>query len=190
LGVPQISFRPLVADDLELLATWLATPHVARWWPDDHDLEAVRDGYAPMVDGTDSTRGFVVEDAGRSIGYLQRYALDDEPNWALVLTEALGGRVDLRRALGLDYLIGEIDSVGRGVGTAMLLAFTEATWSTEAEVDSFVVAVQQENVASWSALERAGFRRVWSGTLVTDDPSDQGPAHVYLCGRTAQRTNA
>jgi aminoglycoside 6'-N-acetyltransferase len=109
--------------------------------------------------------------------------LADEPDWTAALAPALDGAVDTDSAMGLDYLIGDPHSVGRGVGTAMLVAFTELTWRTEPAVTSLVVAVQQENVASWRALERAAFDPVWSGTLVTDDPSDQGPAYVYVCRR-------
>ena len=36
-----------------------------------------------------------------------------------------------------------------------------------------VVDLQQDNVASWKALEAAGFRRGWAGDLESSDPSDQ-----------------
>jgi aminoglycoside 6'-N-acetyltransferase len=45
------------------------------------------------------------------------------------------------------------------------------------------VAVQQENPASWRALEGAGFQRVWAGMLDSDDPSDQGPSYLYSMRR-------
>ena len=36
-----ISFRPVGEDDFALLATWLAAPHVARWWGEPADGVAV-----------------------------------------------------------------------------------------------------------------------------------------------------
>jgi aminoglycoside 6'-N-acetyltransferase len=42
---------------------------------------------------------------------------------------------------------------------------------------------QQENVASWRALEKAGFERIFAGPLESDDPSDSGPAFVYALRR-------
>jgi RimJ/RimL family protein N-acetyltransferase len=43
--------------------------------------------------------------------------------------------------------------------------------------------MQQENIASWKALESVGFRRVWSGDLVSSDPSDRGPSFIYILDR-------
>ena len=51
------------------------------------------------------------------------------------------------------------------------------------DVRCVVAAPQQENVASWRALEKAGFTRAWSGVLDSDDPSDDGPAFVYRIDR-------
>ena len=47
-----------------------------------------------------------------------------------------------------------------------------------------VAVPQQANVASWRALERAGYTRWWSGQLDSDDPGDAGPAHLYGIRRT------
>ena len=51
------------------------------------------------------------------------------------------------------------------------------------EVDVVVAAPQQANVTSWRALEKAGFQRRWSGMLDSDEPEDEGPAHVYVIDR-------
>jgi aminoglycoside 6'-N-acetyltransferase len=43
--------------------------------------------------------------------------------------------------------------------------------------------VQIENRPSWRALEKAGYRRTWSGLVDSGDPSDDGPSHVYVLDR-------
>ncbi|HWB36124.1 MAG TPA: hypothetical protein VHA75_08875 [Rugosimonospora sp.] len=48
-----------------------------------------------------------------------------------------------------------------------------------------MAAPQLANVASWRALERAGFSRLWAGQLDSDDPADAGPAYVYAVDRPA-----
>ena len=53
--------------------------------------------------------------------------------------------------------------------------------------EAVVVDVLQENRASWRALERAGFHRVWEGTLNSDHPSDEGPCFLYLTSRPPSR---
>jgi aminoglycoside 6'-N-acetyltransferase len=113
------------------------------------------------------------------MGYAQAYRLADEPAWRATITAAMG---DVHAA-GIDYFIGEPDCVGRGIGSKMIAEFVVTVWQTYADVSSVVVAVQQENAASWRALERVGFDRVWAGHLDSDDPSDQGPAYVYVLAR-------
>jgi hypothetical protein len=49
---------------------------------------------------------------------------------------------------------------------------------------------QQANIASWRALERAGYVRVRAGMIDSDDPSDAGPAFVYACYRDTDRVEA
>jgi aminoglycoside 6'-N-acetyltransferase len=176
----NISFRPLSVGDLPTLAAWLAAPHVKEWWPEPHDLASVRNRYLPVVQGIDTTEGFVILNDGSPLGYIQRYRLADEPEWQQTVAVAVEA---LDETAGIDYLIGDAAMIGRGLGSAAISAFVVELWKDIGDITAVVVAVQQANLASWHALERAGFRRVWAGTLDTDDPSDQGPAFVYVRSR-------
>jgi aminoglycoside 6'-N-acetyltransferase len=55
------------------------------------------------------------------------------------------------------------------------------------DVPAVVVSIQEDNRRSWRALEKIGFRRAWTGALVSDDPSDDGISHVYMLQRPAPR---
>jgi aminoglycoside 6'-N-acetyltransferase len=163
-------------EDLPLLAAWLQQPHVSEWWRGEpHGLAAVEAKYGPCIDGDDPTDLFVVEADGRPVGMAQCYRIADEPEWARVFD----GIVEVSDAAGIDYLIGVPDATGRGIGTAMVAAMVPLVFE-RLSVASIVVTVQPANVASWKALERAGFRRCWSGELDSPDPSDTGPQHVYV----------
>ncbi len=177
----DFTFEPLGPSDLELLATWLARPHVRQWWREPSDPVSVEQNYGPMLDGSDPSEGFVVHLDGRPIGYVQRYLADDDPDWREAIRSALGDT----GGVGIDYLIGEPDHLHRGVGRRMIALFAGECWSRYPSQDRIVVAVQQDNVASWKALEAAGFRRVWAGDLESSDPSDQGPSFVYVTARVA-----
>lgn len=172
-------FRPLGREDLGLLSNWLARPHVERWWREDYDLAAVERRYGPSVDGLDATEVFIVEHDGAPVGMAQRYRLDDEPEWRRVL-EVAGTPGD---AACIDYLIGEAELTGRGLGTELVAAFSEDTLIRYPDVPAIVVSVQQDNRRSWRALEKAGFSRYWAGELDSDDPSDEGPGYVYILYR-------
>jgi aminoglycoside 6'-N-acetyltransferase len=167
-------------DDLPLLLHWLVQPHVSEWWRDEPaDIESVADKYGPCIDGDDPTELFVIESGNRPIGMIQRYLMADEPEWS----QAFAGIAEVADAAGLDYLIGEPDAVGHGLGTAAIGLFASMVFEWR-PVTSIVVSVQQSNPASWRCLERVGFIRVWSGVLDSPDPSDVGSQHVYVLART------
>ena len=162
-----------------MLAGWLARPHVERWWREEHDLDAVEKKYGPCIDGSDPTEVFIVEVEGRPVGMVQRYLLDDEPGWRGSLAPA----AVRDNAAGIDYLLGEEDVTGRGLGPVVIAAFVESTWSRYPQVVEVVTSVAQDNRRSWRALEKAGFARTWAGDIVSDDPSDEGPSYVYSLRR-------
>jgi len=168
----DVSFRPLARADFTLLARWIAAPHVAPWWREDSSHAAVERGYGPAVDGDDPTEMFVVVVDGRDIGFVQRYRLDDYPDWSRA--------IDIGEAAGIDYLIGEADAVGVGIGPVVVNAFTLATLDRHPEITCVAVAVQQDNRASWRALEKAGYDRVFTGMIRSSDPSDDGLSYVYV----------
>jgi aminoglycoside 6'-N-acetyltransferase len=172
----DLAFRAMCRDDLSLVARWLATPHVKRWWPEAADARSVESRYGPAIDGTDPTRLFVVEHEAVPIGMIQWYLLEDNPDWRAALA-VTGVPAD---AAGIDYLIGAEHLVGRGIGPVMIDRFLDRFGSVARPGGRVVAAVDQRNRRSWRALEKIGFQRAWAGELVSDDPSDKGPTFVYV----------
>jgi aminoglycoside 6'-N-acetyltransferase len=178
----SVDVRPMRWDELPLLLHWFSQPHVKEWWRDEPaDLAGVEAVYGACITGEDPMELFVIESTGRPVGMVQRFLIADEPEWF----PAFDGIVDVADAAGMDYLIGEVDAVGRGVGTAVITTFASMVFAWR-PVDSIVVTVQQTNVASWRILEKAGFTRVWEGVLDSPDPSDDGPQYVYRLPRGRQ----
>jgi aminoglycoside 6'-N-acetyltransferase len=171
-----IGFRRLERSDFPVVAAWLAAPHVAVWWLHRTSVADVEADFGPVVDGTDPTEVFIIAEDGKGIGIIQRYRFDDDPEWDR--TMAVGSVP--RPAMGLDYLIGEEDRTGKGLGGPIIAEFVDDTWDQFPDIRAFVVDVHQDNRRSWRALEKAGFRRDWSGTIRSNDPSDEGPQHVYV----------
>lgn len=174
-----LRFRPLCRADFPLLGQWLAAGHVEPWWRERHDPLSIEARYGPAVDGTDPTEVFVVQREGEPVGLVQRYLIDDNPDWKRAL--AVAGAP--QPGVGIDFLIGEETSVGKGLGPAIIGRFLEDTWTRYPHVEVVIVDVDQRNMRSWRALEKCGFRRIWSGTLDSDDPSDEGPCYVYVLPR-------
>ena len=161
-----ISFRPLARADFPLVSRWLAAPHVARWWQRPADLASIEQAYGPSIDRTDPTEMFIIEADQTPIGLIKRYRLADYPDWQRA--------VNVLDAAGIDYLIGEVDLTGKGLGSRTIRYFTTAALERYPELEAVVAAPQQENVASWKALENAGYERFWGGQLDSDDPADAG----------------
>jgi aminoglycoside 6'-N-acetyltransferase len=177
----EIRFRPMVRADLPMLSVWLSEPHVAVWWREPSDLSSVEARYVPSVDGTGSTEVFIVNHRGTPIGLVQRYLLSDEPSWL----RSLAPSGDHSGGAGIDYLIGVPTAIGGGLGPLMIDAFVADTWARYPGITEVVASVAQPNRRSWRALEKVGFVRTWSGDIFSDDPSDNGPSHVYVLARPA-----
>jgi aminoglycoside 6'-N-acetyltransferase len=177
MSPPVVAFRPCTPDDLPLVAGWQARPHVARWWRQDPALAAVEARYLPCLDGRDATELFVLEVGGAPAGFFQRYLVADHPPWAAALRGT--GQPGVEAAVGIDYLVGEEALTGRGLGTSAIAGFTRLALARYPAAGLVAVAVLQDNIASWRALENAGYRRCWAGELASDHPSDEGPMYLY-----------
>jgi aminoglycoside 6'-N-acetyltransferase len=174
----EIGFRPLLAGDMPLLAGWLAQPHVATWWCEPSDLPSVREKYLPCLDGRDPTELFVIQVDGVPAGFIQRYLVADNPEWERALA-GTGAAPDSGRAAGIDYLIGDRALTGKGLGSAAIRQFTALAFGRYPQAVSVLVDVSQANVASWRALEKAGYVRCWAGEIDSSEPSDEGPSYLY-----------
>jgi aminoglycoside 6'-N-acetyltransferase len=171
-----IAFRPLTRDDFDLLARWLAEPHVARWWAHDPSPEAIEDDFGDTVDGLEPAKDFIVLDDDEPVGLIQFCLFHDYPEYV----EEMEDVYPVGEGAGsIDYFIGDPARVGRGLGTRVIAAFVEHICATEPAGTHLVVPVNSANVASWRALLRAGFRLVAQGDLEPDNPIDD-PHHEIL----------
>ena len=152
----DVAFRRLVDDDLSLLHAWLNEPGIVRWWEgDDVSWEAVVRDYGSA--NPDPVEHWLAIVDGEPAGWIQCWATADEPDeaaqwWTLGVDHT---------AAGIDYLVGDPTTRGRGLGSAVIGAFVadivfglHPSW-TQVGADPHV-----DNVASWRALQKAGFRFV------------------------------
>jgi len=176
----RIEFRPLRREDFALLKGWLEEPLVARWWSHDSSPLAVEREFGPSVDGRDATRVFLAVTGDRPFGLIQCYPVEAYPEYLAELASVCRLRPG---ALSIDYLIGDPRCRGRGLATKMVVAFLDDCWTRCPHADEVVAAVAVGNVASWHALERAGFRRIASGELTPDNPRHPREHYVYSARR-------
>ena len=140
-----VSLRPFRPAHLDLLAVWLAQPHVARWYPDpEANLIWAAN---PPVGGSQAT----IAAGAADVGYLRWQRVDRKTLDALGLHEIPANSVDA------DILLGNATNVGKEYGVAALQALT-----TEIRRDAAVALIglttSIANVRAHRAFEKAGFR--------------------------------
>ncbi|MDX3379312.1 GNAT family N-acetyltransferase [Streptomyces sp. ME02-6991-2A] len=176
----MITWRRLTEDDFPLLISWLERPHVARWWNHDPSIEAVRRDFGPAVRGEEPSEELLAHLDGTPFGLMQRCRLADYPEYlgeVATLIDVPSG------AMTIDYLIGEPQLVGRGLGPQMIRAAVQAIWDEHPGASCVLVPVSAANRASWRALEKAGMRRVAEGELEPDNPVDGRAHYLYRVDR-------
>lgn len=148
----DITFRPVTASDLPMLARWMEQAHWREWWGDPKDECAmIRD----MVERRDTTRPFIFQIDGRDCGYIQVWIAADqmvEPwisaaRWMAALPQG---------AVGVDLSVGDGADLGKGIGSSVLTAFV-ALLHAEGRREIFIDPSPM-NARAIRAYEKAGFR--------------------------------
>ncbi|GGF33592.1 GNAT family N-acetyltransferase [Williamsia phyllosphaerae] len=184
---PDIGFRPLTRDDFELLARWLATPDVARWWHQEFDGAALERDFGPGIDGAEPGDNLVVLVAGTPVGLVQRCRIADYPEYLHEFEPVIGAVPPT--AYTIDYLIGVPELIGRGLGPVIIASVSADTFDRYGDAQTLLVPVVAANRRSWRALEKAGFRIVASGDLVPDNPIDDPAHHILQLDRPADASS-
>lgn len=182
MAAPRIALRRLARSDFPLLARWLAEPHVRRWWAHETTPAAIEADFGTDVDGLEPSEVFIASADEAPIGLVQRFRIADYPETQAEMAAVAPLPGD---AISIDYFIGEPQRLRSGLGTAMIRACVEGAWRAWPDAGAAVVAVHADNEGSWRVLQRAGFRRVGSGTMTPDNPVDDGRHLVYRLDRPA-----
>lgn len=142
-----LRLRDLTPDDLPLIERWLQADHVRAVWGDPAaNLRLLRQ---PPASG--SWRALVEAD-GREVGIV----LWQHPTRAEL---DIAGLADIPTSVvDIDILIGELDALGRGLGSGAIRLVAERALS-EPAVPFVMACARLDNLASQRAFAKAGFRK-------------------------------
>jgi RimJ/RimL family protein N-acetyltransferase len=150
----RFAFLPVTADDLPMLAEWLARPHWREWWGDPvTQLGYIRD----MLEGRDPSHPFIFRVDGKPAGYIQHWSigLHQTPEW----TGDNPWLLELpAEAVGIDLSLADGDKLSHGIGSAALRAFASALL----DIGNRTVIIDPDpaNGRAVNAYHKAGFRPV------------------------------
>lgn len=167
-----MEFRRTTRADFPLLARWLGSPHVVRFWNHETAPEAIERDF----DGTESSDDFIIEGTEVPVGFVQRNRIWD---YAYEHSELVALSEMPQDALTTDYFIGEVATTGKGIGTWMIQEFTELCFTDCPSASAIIVPVIAGNPASWRALKAAGYERIAKGHIPPDNPVDDGWHVIY-----------
>ena len=179
----RFSFRPLVDADLPMMYRWLNEPGVIRWWEgEDVSLPAVTAQYGS--DREDSaTEHWIAELEDEPVGWICCWPVltgleESEPWFPLGVEET---------AAGIDYLIAAPTQRGRGLGSAMIRAFSyNVVFGRHCDFTQVAASPYRSNAASCRALQKAGFR--YAGSIDYGDDDPDGPCSLMIMNRPANQS--
>jgi RimJ/RimL family protein N-acetyltransferase len=172
--IPIITFRPLTHADLPLMHRWLNAGEAFTWYGlKPATLEEISAEYAPIIERTDPTYGYVILIDDQPAGYIQWYLIHDHPDYAR--------QVDVPPdAAGVDLFIGEERFLHRGLGPVIIRAFLRDVVFADERAGRCIIGPDERNAIAIRAYEKAGFR--WLKTV----PIEDEPAPEYLMELTRE----
>ncbi len=169
----MIHFRTLDRGDLPLMHRWLNTPHVVEWWSDEAlTLDQIIAKYAPRIDGKEDVRCFVIVHGDTPIGYIQKYPIDGNSEYARHVATA-------ERTAGIDLFIGEVEFHHRDLGAPIIRQFLNDIVFADPAVESCIIDPAVSNRGAIRAYEKAGFRLL----KTVSTPGESEPQHLMEIGR-------
>ncbi|PKL25727.1 MAG: GNAT family N-acetyltransferase [Spirochaetae bacterium HGW-Spirochaetae-3] len=142
----RLTLTPFTDDDMPTMRAWLRKERVLRWYtePDEwvRELEE-RDGEFSFI------QHFMARLGGRAVGFGQYYACADSGEADYAAYPSAG-------SYSIDYMLGEDDCVGRGLGSALVGELVAAVLALP-EAALIVVKPDEGNAASRACLTANGF---------------------------------
>lgn len=148
----MVELRPLRDEDVSLVEVWLHKDHVRRWYEIPRLGVSIEDWLYELNERQGEFRWLthlIVLWNGRPIGLCQYYACEDSK-------EEDFGSLHIAGAYGIDYLIGEEDCLGKGLGKEMITSLVDTVFSFP-DAQCVTADIDNANTASKRTLVSCGF---------------------------------
>lgn len=175
LDIGKVSFRRLRREHLPLLYEWITKePRATRFWGYGQGStygQFVQE-FTDSIKGKDPTKPYVIYYEEAPIGYIQTYQWSDYSGCEKY--------EELRKAAGMDVLIGANTYRNKGLGSRVLCKFLKEVIFADASVQFCVTDPDIRNTAAIRAYEKTGFHK----TREVDEVLDESrPVMLMRIGR-------
>src|SRR5665213_1746558 len=165
----ELTLRKMTAADLHVVAAWLGEPHVARWYLSGSTVEDELEELRLSISRERPTEALIVSEGADPIGWCQWYLCSDYPDHS---SGVGAGRDDV----GIDYAIGDVARVGRGVGTTLVAALVGHVRERHARA-GVIADPEAANIASRRVLEKNGFQLLGERPVASEPTT--APMAIY-----------
>lgn len=150
----EVSFRPLVENDLFLMVKWLKKPHVHEWFASHKEITEDFVNYV-FINGDNFIQRWIFQINGKDIGYIQNYFYKDDKN---VSEKYINEILATEGSATLDLFIGDCDYVHKGYGKFIVKQFIEEKIFSDTRCKNIIVGPRTKNTASIKVFEANGFK--------------------------------
>lgn len=150
----NITFRPVVIEDCNMIRNWIKTNEFTRHWyyfdkiPRLSTLEKKINKKLKEP----QTRANIILIDNFPIGYIQSYPVDGNGNWTRQVKVA-------ENMVSIDYFIGDINYIHKGLGPKIILEYIQQVVKKE-KYTVAMISPDPENYANRKCVEKCGFRYV------------------------------
>lgn len=147
----MLELRMLNDSDIPLIEAWLHKDHVKKWYEIPHLGVTLDDWMKEIKERNNEFKWlhhFIVMLEGVAIGLCQYYKCKD--------SDEDFGNLTVEGSYGIDYLIGEEDYIGKGVGRQMIRALLDTIFSFPDAI-RVTADIDENNKASEGVLQSCGF---------------------------------
>ncbi len=148
----MLELRLLEDNDIPLLEEWLNKEHVKRWYEVPHLGITIDNWISEIKEYKGEFKWityFIVLWQSYPIGLCQYYKCVDSSDEDF-------GTLPLAGSYGIDYLIGEEDYIGKGLGRRMIALLVDKIFSLQ-DAKIITADIDKDNRASKEALLSCGF---------------------------------
>lgn len=142
-------FKEFSEEHIVLFRHWLNQDHIKLYWQETDSDEELKRKYLTEFKAR-SVYPFVIEYQNQMIGYIQYYnAYKIGDGW---------WENEEQGTFGIDLMIGDLNFVGKGLGTQIIKEFVNYVNTLEPSMSSVIIDPEPKNKRAIKTFEKAGFQ--------------------------------